>query len=74
MAQGEEQGIIRRERTNANLVALVPFLYTKGLSTRQVARVLIGVRISHVAVWNWITNTAGGWTQKPFGSSGSLRP
>jgi putative transposase len=52
----KEQGIIQRERTDASLIALALFLYTKGLSTRQVARVLrqLGVRISHVAVWNWI--------------------
>ena len=52
----KEQGIIQRERTSADLIALALFLYTKGLSTRQVARVLqqLGVRISHVAVWKWI--------------------
>jgi transposase-like protein len=52
----KEQGIIQRERTDASLIALALFLYTKGLSTRQVACVLqqLEVRISHVAVWNWI--------------------
>jgi transposase-like protein len=52
----KEQGIIRRERTSAEWVALALFLYTQGLSTRQVARVLqpLGVRVSHVAVWNWV--------------------
>jgi len=52
----KEQGIILRERTSAELIALALFLYTKGLSTRQVARVLeqLGVKVSHGAVWNWV--------------------
>jgi transposase-like protein len=52
----KEQGIIQRERTEASLVALALFLYTKGLSTRQVARVLqqLGGKVSHVAVWTWV--------------------
>jgi len=52
----KEQGVVKRERTNAELVALALYLYTKGLSTRQVARVLrqLGVEVSHVAVWKWV--------------------
>ncbi len=52
----KEQGIVRRERTDAEMIALALFLYTKGLSTRQVARVLgqLGVKVSHVAVWRWV--------------------
>jgi transposase-like protein len=52
----KEQGIIQRERTEASMVALALFLYAKGLSTRQVAQLLrqLGVKVSHVAVWNWI--------------------
>jgi len=32
------------------------FLYTEGMSTRQVAWVLreLGVKVSHVAVWEWV--------------------
>ena len=52
----KEQGVIRRERTDAEMIALALFLYTKGLSTRQVARVLgqLGVKVSHIAVWRWV--------------------
>ncbi len=51
----KEQGIVRRKRTDAETIASVLFLYTKGLSTRQVARVLgqLGVKVSHVTVWRW---------------------
>jgi len=52
----KEEGIIQRERTDAEMIALALFLYTKGLSTRQVARVLrqLGVKVRHVAIWNWV--------------------
>jgi transposase-like protein len=38
------------------MVALALFLYTRGLSTRQVARVLeqLGVKVCHVAGWGWV--------------------
>ncbi len=52
----KEQGVIQRERTDMKMIALALFLYTKGLSTRQVARVLgqLGVKVSHVTVWNYV--------------------
>jgi len=62
----KEQEVIKRERTDAKLVALAFLLYTKGLSTRQVAWVLrqLGVRVSHVAVWKCVHKYSQGMDPK----------
>ncbi|MCD6320665.1 hypothetical protein J7L84_00250 [Candidatus Bipolaricaulota bacterium] len=47
-----------------------PFLYTEGMSTRQVAWVLreLGVKVSHVAVWEWVHRYSQGVDPKLCGS------
>jgi len=56
----KEQGDPPAGADEAERVALALFLYMKGLSTRQVARVLqqLGVKVSHGAVWNWVHKCA----------------
>ena len=46
------------------------FLYTEGMSTRQVAWVLreLGVKVSHVAVWEWVHRYSQGVDPKLCGS------